>query len=69
MLKRMDETSQSANAAKAERNEQMVHGQILNTDRMDDQQPSPEQGKVQRPERKLVHRKLLTVEVAGIPSG
>ena len=48
MPQRRDETSPDVMAAKAERNHGMAHGQILNAERMGDQQPSPEQGEVQR---------------------
>ena len=43
-----DETGPDVTVAKAEKNVRMVHGASLYTGTMGDQQPSPEQGKVQR---------------------
>ena len=43
-----DETGPDVTVAKAEKNVRMVHGASLYTGKMGDQQPSPEQGKVQR---------------------
>ena len=62
---REDETRLSVMVAKAERNYWMVQGSILNTGTMGNQQPSPEQWKVQRLLREQVHCKRLAVEVEG----
>lgn len=54
MPQRRNETNSNATAAKAERNDWMAQGQILNAIAMGNRQPSPEQGKVQRLSRKGV---------------
>ncbi len=53
-LQRKDEINLNVRVAKAEKTRLMAHGQNLNARKMDDRQPSPEQGKVQRLSRKGV---------------
>ncbi len=54
MLQRNDEICISVNAVKTEKNNCMVYGVSLSTERIGNQQRSPEKGNVQRLLRKQV---------------